>query len=140
MIPVAPGTFGSLWGPPLAWGFQQLPQGVELLLSVLVLVIGVPICGRAARVLGQEDPGSVVFDEIAAFPLVFAAVPVNGPTALLGFAWFRLFDIWKPWPASRLDKLHGGLGIMADDAAAGVYAGIALCLTAWSLGWETRIG
>lgn len=82
----------------------------------------------------------MVFDEIAAFPLVFAAVPVNGPTALLGFAWFRLFDIWKPWPASRLDKLHGGLGIMADDAAAGVYAGIALCLTAWSLGWETRIG
>jgi phosphatidylglycerophosphatase A len=69
-----------------------------------------------------------VFDEIAAFGVVYLLVPFNLLTAVLGFVLFRLFDIWKPWPARRLERLPGGLGIMADDFAAGLYAAGSLWL------------
>ena len=70
----------------------------------------------------MKDPGQVVFDEIAAFSVVFLFVPISLRSAILGFLLFRLFDVWKPWPARRLERLPGGLGIMADDFAAAVYA------------------
>lgn len=139
-IPFAPGTFGSLWGLPLAWGLQQISVPLQCLLGIVIFLIGIPICRRAAQALGRDDPGSVVFDEIAAFPIIFLVTPVTWTTAVLGFAWFRLFDIWKPWPASRLEKLHGGLGIMIDDSVAGVYAAAALWGTIWLLALETPLG
>lgn len=129
--PVMPGTAGSLWGLPLVWGLKQQPGPplLEVAVAVLVIVAGVAICGRAARTFGQHDPPQVVFDEIAAFPLVFCAVPFDPTTAVIGFVWFRLFDITKPWPIRRIEKLPDGLGIMADDLLAGAYAAAALWLT-----------
>lgn len=127
--PVMPGTAGSLWGLPLVWGLKQpsVSPLVEAVVAVLVVLAGVAICGRAARTLGRYDPPQVVFDEIAAFPLVFCAVPSFNPqAAVIGFVWFRLFDITKPWPIRRFEKLPGGVGIMADDLMAGTYAAIAL--------------
>jgi phosphatidylglycerophosphatase A len=123
MMPFAPGTFGSLLGPPLAWGIQQLPEWGQWLAPLVCFLAGVPICGIAARRLGLKDPGAVVFDEIAAFSVVFLAVKADLLTAILGFALFRIFDISKPWPVRQLEKLPGGWGIMADDFAAAVYAG-----------------
>ncbi len=128
--PKAPGTFGSLLGLPLVWGIQQLPIWGQYVAPVACFAIGVPICGIAARRMGLKDPGAIVFDEIAAFSVVFLLVPINLVTAVAGFALFRLFDISKPWPASQLEKLPGGLGIMADDYAAAVYAGALLWLIA----------
>jgi phosphatidylglycerophosphatase A len=93
-----------------------------------VFLIGIPICAGGARLLGLKDPGAVVFDEIAAFSVVFLFVPFTWWTTVAGFLMFRLFDIWKPWPARRLERLPGGLGIMADDFVAGFYASACLWL------------
>jgi phosphatidylglycerophosphatase A len=131
LVPVMPGTFGSLLGLALAWllGRSELPVGVEFALEGAILLAGIPICGRAARLIGRPDPGSVVYDEIAALPLVFLSVPLTFSTAILGFIWFRVFDIAKPWPVHRLERLPGGLGIMIDDVAAALYAAIALWIS-----------
>jgi len=126
--PFAPGTFGSLAGLPLAWGLHHLPAWGQFAAAVLCFVVGIPICGIGARQLGMKDPGAVVFDEIASFAVVFLWTPFNLLTAALGFALFRVFDVLKPWPASRLERLPGGLGIMADDCAAALYAAAGLWL------------
>jgi phosphatidylglycerophosphatase A len=131
-IPKAPGTFGSLLGIPLVWGIQRLSLPLaEPLAAGLLFLIGIPICSAGARLLGSKDPGAVVFDEIAAFPVVFLGVPLNLVTGAIGFVLFRLFDILKPWPARPLERLPAGLGIMADDFVAALYAAAALRLIDW---------
>ena len=141
LVPVMPGTFGTLLGLPLAWGLNRtgLPLGLDLLAIAAIILAGIPLCGRAARLLGKTDPGCVVFDEIAAVPLVFLLERITFSTAILGFIWFRIFDVAKPWPVRRLERLPGGLGIMIDDVAAAIFAGIALWLSfkAWhALPWN----
>ena len=80
--------------------------------------------------LNLKDPQPVVFDEIAAFFWVFLFVPLTWTTSLIGFVLFRVFDILKPWPIPRLERLPRGWGVMADDAAAGLLAGAVLGI-AW---------
>jgi phosphatidylglycerophosphatase A len=133
--PFAPGTFGSLLGPPLVWGVLQagLPVLAVLAIAAVFIAVGIPICTAASTALGKHDPGQVVYDEIAAFWIVFLphivlGKPIGWLAAISGFAFFRVFDIAKPWPVSRLEKLPDGLGIMADDLAAGAFA--AACLFA----------
>ena len=129
----APGTVGSLWGPPMMWAWQALGlhPAFTAAFFVVMAAIGIPICRKAADLMHSKDPGGVVFDEIVAFIVVFAFVPVTWVSAVIGFLWFRLFDILKPWPVRELDRLPGGIGIMADDLAAGVYAAGALWVTMW---------
>jgi phosphatidylglycerophosphatase A len=131
MVPVMPGTFGTLLGVPLAWALDKSgwPLPIELVAITAIFVAGIPLCDRAARLFGKKDPGCVVFDEIAAVPLVFLLERITFSTAILGFIWFRIFDIAKPWPVRRLEQLPGGLGIMIDDVMAAIYAAIALWLT-----------
>ena len=126
--PFVPGTVGSLWGVPLTWALLQLPLnlGLYLLVAGILVLLGVPICTRAAQVYGEPDPGQIVLDEILAFPFIFVCVPLTVPSGIVGFVWFRLFDILKPWPASRLERLPAGWGVMADDVAAALYARAAL--------------
>lgn len=133
--PKAPGTFGSLLGPPLVIATQQfdLPMPVQILVIVVFCLLGIPICSRASAVLGKHDPGQVVYDEIAAFWLVFlpqlvTGTPITWQHAVAGFVLFRILDISKIWPVSRLERLPGGLGIMADDLAAGLMAGAILLI------------
>lgn len=112
--------------------------------------LGIPISGRAAQILGTNDPSEVVIDEFAgtwvAESLCFGALLLLfGQTYSLwktlvvwlsALIFFRIFDIWKPWPISRLERLPGGLGIMADDVAAGVIGGTAaffICACVFSL-------
>lgn len=128
-IPTAPGTWGTLWGLPIAFGLSCLPLPVGVAVWVALAAAGVFFCGRAAALSGRHDPGNVVFDEFAALPLLYFFIPFNPRSALLGFLLFRLFDIVKPWPARRLERLPGGWGIMADDLAAAVYATVVLAIT-----------
>ncbi len=127
-LPKAPGTYGSLLGPLLVWGVQQGRQAdprwiMILYIGVTWFLIGVWLSHRAIRVSGVKDPQWVVCDEFFAFPWVYLFVPVTWPTAIAGFALFRLFDIWKPGPVGWAERLPGGWGVMADDAVAGLLAG-----------------
>jgi phosphatidylglycerophosphatase A len=131
--PILPGTCGAVWGLPLTWLLTMLPERWEQALAMLALAaIGPWICGAASRALGQKDPSAVVYDEIVSVPLVFLPL---GPEALRspwvwagGFLLIRVLDIAKPPPIGQLEKLPGGLGIMADDLAAGLMAGGAMWL------------
>jgi phosphatidylglycerophosphatase A len=136
-VPFAPGTFGSLWGPLLIWGVQQAEWSgpVVAVVAVLSTLIGIPICTRSSNALSKHDPGSVVYDEIAAFwivysPILILDVAMDWTLAAAGFVLFRIFDIAKPWPVSRLEKLPDGTGIMLDDLAAGAFAAIGIWIIA----------
>lgn len=131
--PVAPGTVGSLLGPPLVWGVMQLglPLPATLAIGTVFVLAGIPLCTRAMRVLDSHDPGEIVYDEISAFWIVFLPqivtnTPIDLYAAIAGFVLFRIFDIWKPWPVRQLEKLPDGAGVLVDDLAAGVYAGAIL--------------
>src|SRR4051794_24234490 len=143
-IPVAPGTFGSLEG--LAWFALLLLTGnVWLFLSGTIagFVLSVWLCSVGEETLGKKDPGSVVFDEIAAIPLCYLGWIIllgwktgsfpspqyffsktTWPLTAAVFVAFRLFDILKPWPVRQSQALTAGLGITIDDALAAVYVNL----------------
>lgn len=132
--PVAPGTVGSAAGLlvyALVWWMQSPP--LEAALIVFVFAIGTWAASHAERYFGMIDPGPVVIDEVLGQLVTLAFIPVGWPAALAGFVLFRVFDVVKPYPANRLEHFHGGLGIMADDAMAGVYANLALRLLMWAV-------
>jgi phosphatidylglycerophosphatase A len=124
--PVAPGTAGSLVGVLLFLPLAGRPWPLQLALVVAVTLVGMAAADRLARALGLKDPGLVVVDEIAGQWLSYLALPFTPLTALAGFVLFRVMDIVKPWPARDLERLPGGIGIVADDLAAGVYANLLL--------------
>ncbi|MEN6441968.1 MAG: phosphatidylglycerophosphatase A [Syntrophobacter sp.] len=125
--PFAPGTVATLAaGVPVFIAVGHLSWMAQTLVASLILVAGCVVSGNAERELGKADPSEVVIDELCGFLVGMIGHPVTLASILAGFAFFRLFDIWKPWPVGLLDKrLHGGLGIMLDDVAAGIYANIA---------------
>lgn len=123
----APGTAGTLAAVPLWLLLAQLPLSAYLLVTLLVCLAGIPICGRAARDFGVHDHPAIVWDEIAGFLITMIAAPAGWLWVVLGFLLFRLFDILKPWPIRVLDRrVHGGFGIMIDDIVAGVLAALVL--------------
>jgi len=140
-LPIAPGTWGSL--PPtvifvLMAGLGLSGLTISIVMAVLVLV-GSIVCVISApasiAATGKIDPSEVVADEFAGQAVTFLFLltgPVSGgqiyATAIIGFLMFRFFDIFKPWPIRRLEKLPAGWGILADDLLAGVYAGVMLFL------------
>jgi phosphatidylglycerophosphatase A len=101
-----------------------------LLLSAICLIsfLGVLASTNVSRHAGLEDPQYVVIDEVAGQLLTFLLVPVKPLNLILGTIFFRVFDMWKPFGIRRLESLKGGMGIMADDLLAGVYANLALQL------------
>lgn len=123
-----PGTFGTLAALPLVVllsHFASFP--VYLIVTILVSVAGIWICGKAAEDMGVHDDSAIVWDEVAGMLITMLAVPLSWQTLLAGFVLFRFFDILKPWPISYLDKhVHGGFGIMIDDVLAGIFALAAL--------------
>ncbi|MGD2117283.1 MAG: phosphatidylglycerophosphatase A [Chromatiales bacterium] len=123
LAPKAPGTLGTLAAVPLYWFLSPADLYWYLLVCVLVFAIGVPICGRASSDLGVHDHSGIVWDEIAGYFVTMIAIPQSLFWATVGFMLFRLFDIWKPWPISWLDRrVSGGFGIMVDDLLAGLMA------------------
>ncbi len=134
-LPWAPGTWGSLLGVGIyaALAVAGIPLPVIAFFAIVAFVAGIPLCTKAAQLLGAgEDPGVIVYDEIVGMMFTLLFVPLNWQSALVGFCLFRLFDTRKPWPVHRFEALHGGLGIMADDFAAGLAAGGALWAARWA--------
>ena len=135
-LPWFPGTWGALLGVAIYAGLALagIPLEAIALIAIVAFLAGIPLCTRGARLLGQgEDPGAIVFDEIVGMLWTFLFVPFNWQAALVGFCLFRLFDAHKPWPVHRFEALHGGLGIMADDFAAGLAAGGTLWLVRFAV-------
>ena len=133
--PVAPGTAGSAVAVVLMAALGLLPLSRTwywgLLAGALlsILVVGVWAATEAERFFGRTDPGHVVIDEVAGQMLTLLARPAaNWKWLLAGFLLFRFFDIVKPFPARRAERLPGGWGIMTDDVIAGLYGLAALTL------------
>ncbi|MBN8922550.1 MAG: phosphatidylglycerophosphatase A [Rhodanobacter sp. 68-29] len=128
LAPVAQGTFGSL-AALLPW---LLLRGLSLPLNLLVIglgfVLGVWACERAGRALGVDDHRALVWDEfVGLWIALLPALLAPWWAVLAGFALFRLFDVWKPWPIRVFDRrLKGGLGVMVDDVVAGAFAAVVL--------------
>lgn len=130
LAPIAQGTFGSL-AAILPWLLlRQLSLSLNGLVIVIGFVMGVWACDVAGRALGVDDHRSLVWDEfIGQWIALLPALLSPWWAVALGFALFRLFDVWKPWPIRYLDKhLKGGFGVMVDDVIAGVFAAIVLKL------------
>ncbi len=130
LIKFMPGTWGALAGVPLYLLLANLPAYAYLILTLVAFYLGVYLCGQAAAKLQSADHGGIVWDEIVGLLITMYGLPLESETLLAGFAAFRLFDILKPWPINWLDRnIKGGLGVMLDDALAGVFA--ALLLRLW---------
>jgi phosphatidylglycerophosphatase A len=147
-LPKAPGTFGSLAGIALTalfWFqflpykpidiyihdvyFVILPKGFAVLFTLLISGIGILVASRTASYLSKKDPQVVVIDEVSGQLVTYFGIGAAAPNwkyLLLGFILFRVFDIWKPFPARQAESLPGGLGTMADDWIAGIYAALGL--------------
>ena len=133
--PKAPGTAGSLAAVVIAWAlhvYAGVPAVAFAAFAVLIAIPGIWAAGVVARDSGKEDPQIVVVDEVVGQWMTLAgATSLNWKSWLLAFALFRLFDIWKPPPVRQLEALPGGLGIIADDAMAGVYGALVLFAAGW---------
>jgi phosphatidylglycerophosphatase A len=113
---------------------QPLPLPVYLVLTALLGLAGIWLCGYTARALGVHDHGGIVWDEIVGLLITLIAVPPDWRWLLAGFLLFRLFDILKPWPIRWLDRrVGGGFGIMIDDVLAGLFALLCLHGLIWLL-------
>jgi phosphatidylglycerophosphatase A len=124
-IPFAPGTFGSLTGL-LLWWLLPASWGVQLVVIAGLFVLGSWSASVAERHFSSTDPGPVVIDEVMGMLVTLFLNPVGWIGATIGFLLFRASDIVKPYPANRLERLHGGVGVMADDLLAAVYANMVL--------------
>ena len=129
-LPVAPGTFGSAVGLLVWW---LLPQAVaaQAVAIVVLFAVGCWTGNIAERHFGRTDPGHVVIDEVVGILITLFLNPVTWKGAVAAFLAFRVMDIIKPYPADRFERLHGGLGVMADDAMAAIYANVALRAILW---------
>ena len=122
-LPKAPGTAGSVLGIGLWWLITATrPAFIGWCLFPIAILLAVWSAGEAAKLFGQPDPGCVVIDEIVAMPIALAGIHPVWWQIVVGFAAFRLFDIWKPFPIHQSQQLPGGWGIVVDDLLAGVYA------------------
>ena len=132
-LPYAPGTWGSLG----ASGLIVLVSGNDLLylsVTLLLLTLGFLFSGRAEKAFARHDAPQIVIDEAAGMFLSLLFIRRSLLNIVIGFVLFRIFDIMKPFPANRLQKLKGSMGIMLDDVAAGIYANLVLRLVIFLLG------
>jgi len=136
LAPKAPGTAGSLaslvvWAPMV---LAPVDAWVRVVAALAFFLVGIVAADRAAKVLQNPDPKEVVIDEVAGQGLALALAGPTVASVVVGFALFRLFDVWKPWPIRVADRrIKGGLGIMLDDVLAGVIA--CACLTGLERAW-----
>jgi phosphatidylglycerophosphatase A len=131
-FPIAPGTAGSLAALALFAVIRWIGvPAIELGAIVVVFAVGVWAAHGTELALGRKDPGIVVIDEVLGMLMTLAVLPVSIWGIALGFLFFRALDVIKPFPAAQLEHIHGGMGIMADDAVAGLYSHILLRVCMW---------
>ena len=126
-FPVASGTVGSAAGVAVYYAarYAAVPY-VDLMLIVALSVAGIVFTRTCEEDLQCIDPGPIVIDEVMGMLITLLMIPVGWEGVLLGFLLFRALDVFKPFPARQLERLHGGFGVMADDAMAAVYANLLL--------------
>jgi phosphatidylglycerophosphatase A len=134
LFPFAPGTVGSVGGLVVYALIVWLGAGVALESVAIAVVYGLGVWAAAVaeRHFGGVDPGPVVIDEVVGMLITLFLIPVSVSGAIIGLLLFRVFDIVKPVPAGQLERLHGGFGVMSDDAMAGVYANLVLRALWWA--------
>ena len=134
-VPKAPGTAGSLAALAMAWvlhHYTGLQLGAFALLATLLIPFAVWAAHVTSQVTGLKDPQIVVVDEVVGQWIALAgAFTLNWKSWLAAFVLFRLFDVWKPFPIRRLERLPGGVGIVADDVMAGFYGALVLFAAGW---------
>jgi phosphatidylglycerophosphatase A len=128
---IAPGTVGSAAGVAIYLLTSHWSVAAQIALAAGVSLIGVWAAGVAAVHFGRSDPSHVVIDEVAGQLVTYLGTGVGWKGAVIGFLLFRALDIVKPWPANRLEALHGGLGIVADDVMAALYGCAMLHVLIW---------
>jgi phosphatidylglycerophosphatase A len=133
-FPVAPGTAGSLVAAVGLWLIPFSRVGFWAALAVVV-VVGIWASRRVEAVLGRKDPGVIVIDEVAGMMVAVLFLPRTPGVLLCAFLLFRLFDIWKPFPARESQALRGGIGVVVDDLIAGVYALVLIMGARMLFGW-----
>ena len=131
--PVAPGTFGSAAGLVVWWLLPASPV-VQAVVIVVIFIVGSWGGSVAERHFGRSDPGQVVIDEVMGMLITLFLNPVGWKGAFVAFLFFRVADVIKPYPANRLEHLPGGVGVMADDGMAAIYANLAVRACLWSSG------
>ena len=124
-IPFASGTFATAF-TVLPYLLLRGNMLLYLAVTVFLFFAGVFASTEAEQLLGKKDPHKVVIDEFVGYLVTMAFIPFGIPYIIAGFFFFRLFDIWKPYPIRGLQALPGGWGIMIDDVLAGVYANVLL--------------
>ncbi len=131
-VPVAPGTLGTLPGLLLAWWVTGWHVGWQAFFVFGFCLLAIWVAGQAAAILGAKDPGAIVIDEIAGMLVACIGLSLTLTNGIILFILFRLFDILKPFPVGWLDRrLDGGLGIVADDLAAGLLANLIFRAGTW---------
>ena len=139
-MPLAPGTWASLAAAVLFYPLIDSPVTLAVIL-VVVYFLGVYSSTQYAKDIGQVDPSSAVIDEVLGMGIAMIAIPYDKgffykiAFVVVAFILFRLFDIWKPYPIRRIEKLPGGWGIMTDDLLAGLYARVWVQIGIWVVHW-----
>ena len=123
--PKAPGTAGSILGLCIIWSLAETSSLLYIILTIFLLILGIWVSGRAEIYFGH-DGSQIVIDEIIGVMITFVWIPLTVHTLIIGFILFRIMDIVKPFPADRAQKLPGGIGVVADDVIAAVYAHLLL--------------
>jgi phosphatidylglycerophosphatase A len=131
--PAAPGTVGAAAAVPLFLLLRRAGSDwLEVAVCAGIVVAGAWSARLTEEALGVEDPGPVVIDEVVGMLVSLLFLPGTWPVIAAAFVAFRVFDIVKPWPASRLEHVAGGWGVMADDVMAGVYANLSIQILLWA--------
>lgn len=122
-IPLASGTFGTLWGLPIFFLLSAQPLRIQIPIIIVSIALAVFLAGQAEKYWGKKDPSQVVIDEIVGYMVTVAGMSFSWTTAILGFFIFRIMDIVKPYPIRKIDQtIPGGWGIVLDDVLAGIYS------------------
>jgi len=135
-VPFAPGTAGTVAAMPLWWFLSRAPIGVYLAVTLAITLTGMLAAQRAGAYYGVADSGHIVIDEVAGYLVTMAFLPRSLVLALVGFVFFRVFDVLKPAPARFFDRdprWKNGAGVVLDDVFAGLWALVATALVAWLL-------
>jgi phosphatidylglycerophosphatase A len=128
LAPVAPGTIGTLVGVGICLICWYLPWPLRFFIVIALAGFSIYIAGLAEKIYRKKDDQRIVIDEIAGFQVTMLPMTITGLHLLFAFVLFRIFDILKPFPLRDLQKISGGLGIVLDDVAAGIYAGLLMML------------
>ena len=129
----APGSWGSLFGVVTGFGLASLSSSLLEIAILLVIIFGTIAANHHQRETGSKDASEVVIDEVAGQWIALLVIPLDWRWALAAFVLFRLFDITKIGPIGMVEKWPGGVGVMADDVIAGVFAALCLWLAQWLL-------